>query len=233
MNRMLGLGAVIVASVCLVAPASLACKNAIHRVNDTDIQMLVKAEAALRAGTHLRPIALSVTSRFKSLRYQGPSAGKGNKHGKLRRALAVMAVIAIRSNGEYAPDGIRVRSAKRKQRHLAWATKTLENLVKVRPADNRYKARWAEALMAHGNHKQAIAMLKKLDAKDLMPDARSYQTLALALAAAGDTTSSKRAQAVCKQRSKRWSVCALPGDKAPWEVEDEKEKKKVKGKRVS
>jgi hypothetical protein len=87
----------------------------------------------------------------------------------------------------------------------AWMVTHFRDRLKRDKTSARFKAWLAEAQAADGNPKAALATLKELQAKDLMPDAFAFRVLATL------TTGEERdaALAACKTRAKVKSICEL------------------------
>lgn len=161
------------------APAR-ACVNGVELQVDPKTRDVARAERWLRAGhiRHSMGLAGRTLHELRGRRRTGPLGARLNR---------VLAVSTVRLAGRVdrgtwrgrprLPESDRVEN-------LEWARGVLSDLARGDddPVDH---ARLAEALGALERWAEAARILEDLDRRDLMPDARSYVTLARARDALG------------------------------------------------
>ena len=203
----------VAAGLCCVAPARSvdACHNGVVYELDGDVRQVMTAERLLSGGRPDRALRTAHLAAER-MRRNAPAAGRQ----VIRRAQQVMATAVVRLEGRVdltrrvaAPrtaDGQRVTN-------LRWARDLLGAL---RRGDDQpvLHARHAEAL-AHftETRAEALATLRDLARRDLMPDAYGYRALARLEQLAGEPQASTRALSACEALagSLRRQVCTLPG----------------------
>lgn len=197
-------------ALTLTGGVASACLHRMKVEKDPEVKMLVAAEKDLKKQRYGAALKGALTP-FPSLATETvPTTGTGARVGKLRRAMAIAAVVAVRTGGAMGPNGKKTVKRKIQAKNLNWAVDALGKLAKARSYDNKLQARHAEGLARVGQLPQAKLILDKLALKDLMPDAQSYATLAALKGANGDKLGKKAALKRCKMRSSKKGACALP-----------------------
>lgn len=204
------LGAAVVGALALTPLAAattpaLACGNSYRYELDPKTNLVVKAEEALHEGDYAEAwrLAGDATGPIGE-RVEGKD--KPSALAALRaRSLRVASIAAVRTRGEVA--------GKQDAAHFSsWAVDQLRVLAQ-REAGNPYlQARLAEGL-AHKveGRVEALAILAKLVADDLMPDAQSWLLYA---ELQDDAKEKERGLSQCKLRANDPSTCKLksPGE---------------------
>jgi hypothetical protein len=158
----------------------LACVNGVAR-RDFIIERLVAAEAALERADY-------EGARDKLV---------GVPHGDVALRLRQIDIDALLILRDPQPDDEKIH---------AWIEQHFRDRAKAFPKDVRFKAWRAEAQLAEGNTKGALATITELKTKDLMPDAFAW--LVLAKLSSGEARDA--ALAICKKRTKVKTICVLP-----------------------
>lgn len=198
-------GALALAPVMAVSAPALACGNSYRYELDPKTNLVVKAEEALHEGDYAEAWRLA-TDATGPVGKRVEGQGKPGELQALRaRTLRVATIAAVRTRGE-------VGGKKEAEHFAAWAVDQLRVLAQ-REAGNPYlQARLAEGL-AHKAEGQAeaLTLLSKLVADDLMPDAQSWLLYA---ELQQDAKEKERGLSQCKLRANDPAVCKLksPGE---------------------
>jgi hypothetical protein len=174
-------------------------------VRPTPVQEIASAERALESGNNVNAATI-VARTFPSFR----SINAGDDPLKTR-ALRVMALAIVRTNGDTARAGGWTPSA-----NLDWAVQSLKEIDAKRPNDPSVQADLGEA-MAKVPSKQAdaLAILSKLADKDLMGSPNAYAALAKLRSEKGDVAGSAQAIKRCEEMTKNPGVCRQPNPTQP------------------
>jgi thioredoxin-like negative regulator of GroEL len=97
----------------------------------------------------------------------------------------------------------------RSNKNLEAVTKKLKERSDAKSKDVRFRAWYAEALLATGAKDEARTILAELQTNDLMPDAYAIQ--ALAVLSSGEERYELWKQ--CRARAKNKDICELPDAK--------------------
>lgn len=204
------LGAAVVATLALtpmmaVTTPALACGNSYRYELDPKTNLVVKAEEALHEGDFAEAwrLATDATGPIgKSVEGKDKPSGLAALRA---RALRVASIAAVRTRGE-------VGGTKDKEHVATWAVDQLRVLAQ-REAGNPYlQARLAEGLAQKSEGRaEALALLARLVADDLMPDAQSWLLYA---ELQDDAKEKERGLSQCKLRANDPSTCKLksPGE---------------------
>ncbi len=186
--------AVALALALLAAMAAPAwpCGNPVVLSGDRAVQRVQAAERLLERGDPKGAARLmgSVWIRDEAL---APRAALVRLTARMRRAYGARAHAAERSDA------------------VADMVSEFEDLLVERPDAPAVLARLAEALAAGdaAQRSRAAAIVDDLVARDLMPDARAWRTVAQVRAAAGDADGAAAARATCRTRGGSKRVCRL------------------------
>ena len=189
-----------------------ACGNSYRYELDPKTNMVVKAEEALHEGDYATALrfAVDATGAF-GRSVEGQTDPK--QIAMLRaRGLRVAAIASVRTNGTASLSGNAAKTDP--AANLTWAVAQLRVLAQ-REANPYLQARLAEGLAKSGaSQKEALDILHKLAADDLMPDAAAWQLLAQLEGDAGHAAERDNALTQCKTRASDPSICKV---KAPGE----------------
>lgn len=194
----------LVPAVAVTAPA-LACGNSYRYEIDPKTNMIVRAEEALHEGqfTQAAKLAQDATGAIgKSVEGQDDPPALASLRA---RALRVASIAAVKSEGK-----VDLKSGDQKAT-MAWAVKQLRVLVQREPGNPYLQARLADGLATTGDagEKEALGLLEKLAADDLMPDAGAWQLLASLQAKAGNAGERDKALEQCKKRATNPATCVV------------------------
>lgn len=181
---------VALASTAFVTAPTIAaaCGNAMFVDGDDGVKQVTEAERLLTLGKLSR-----AQDKVDPHRYRFDDAGVQ------KRARIVWATVAFRLGNQSAES---------------WQIKngiaSLERELKTDKDSPVLIARLAEGYAYRAESREkALTMLEDLAARDLMPDAFGYRTLAQLRAAAGNSEAANAALEVCKTMTKRSDVCTL------------------------
>jgi hypothetical protein len=201
---------------------SLACGNSYRYEMKVETTNVVNAERLLDRGKYKR----ALTSAKLTYKHHGTSIMQftSRSNGEQIRAARVIAIATVRLDGKVDLSKPSRRSAKGAKRakpskmiptarvkRLQWAAGQLKVLHELRPADAELLARYAEAVTKLNTPQaaDALAGLEKLAAKDMMPDAMGWVTLATLRSRAGNVAESKAALQACKKQARDDKMCVL------------------------
>lgn len=188
------------------APAE-ACENGVELVVDTVTPRVARAEKALNEGKYtLAAVGIvQVFPRIDKARVtQSPIAG---------RALRIMALAVTRTDGSLtAGKHWQGTTPEAKAQNLQWAIDTLRALHTLYPKKPAVETDLAEALSKVDAHKgEALEILTRLAAKDLITSAQGYAALAKLRDRAGDKSGGAEATKKCESMAKKLEVCRQSG----------------------
>jgi len=158
------------------------CVNGVSYHVELAIQDVQEAERQIEVGNYADALRI----------LDGGSYGDGDLG---RRVEDMRAVIAMRTH--------------KKNEITAWVLPHFRDRMKHNKGEVRYQAWLAEAQLRYGSQTVALALIKELERKDLMPDAFAYLTLAkLNIGAQRES-----ALAACRTREKKdestKSICKI------------------------
>jgi hypothetical protein len=184
-----------------------ACGTEVYRQIDTKTQVVAQAEQALADG-HLRRAAEKAVQAFPALKIVKPGAVP-----LADRALRILALADVRSDGGLVANGFAARSAADHLANLEWAIATLRVLNAQRPNNPSYQTDLGEALArVPAHHQEAQKLLGELAARDLLTSAEGYAALARLRAESGDVSARDEAVKRCEAMSKTPKACAVPAE---------------------
>ncbi len=167
-------------------PSADACLNAMRLSGSKAVKRVAAAERFLNRGKLAKAQSLVEPSDVEF-------AGAGLQ----RKADTVFHTVALRNSKR--PDW---------RQKAALQFFTAEH--KRAPKDPLITARYAEVLaLSDATTAQARTELENLAARDLMPEAQGYATLARLLSKAGEPDQAKAALTACKNMTKQKAVCRL------------------------
>ncbi len=190
-------------------PAS-ACGSFVYREIDTSAQLVSQAETSLADG-HYAKAAAKVVQAFPALKIVKPGSVP-----LADRALHILALASVRSDGALAVNGFKSATAADRATNLAWSVAVLRGLNAKRVNNPAYQTDLGEALAkTPGGHEEAKKILGELAEKDLLTSAEGYAALARLRAEAGDNAARDEAVKRCEAMSKTPRGCAVPAGAAP------------------
>jgi len=166
------------------------------------MQLVAQAEQDLSEGKQAKAATKAIAA-FPVLQPTQPTAAF--------RALRVLALAVVRSDGAVSPGSLRSSTASDRGTNLAWAAQTLRD-QSARHANNpSYRTDLGEALAKIPSERaEALLILGQLADKDLLTTAEGYAALARLRAASGDASARDAAVARCQAMTKNpTSVCAV------------------------
>lgn len=180
-----------------------ACENGVEIVVDEYTPKIARAEKALADGKSVLAAVgvLQVFPLIKTAKVtQSPLTG---------RAMRIMALAAVRLDGALtAGKRWRGTTPEEKAANLSWAIETLRALAKLHANKPSVETDLGEALSKVAEHKEeALKILGKLAAKDLITSAHGYAALARLREAAGDKAGSLVAVKRCEAMAKKVDIC--------------------------
>lgn len=196
------------ASAGLVATAgeAQACGMSVRlepTVKRSPVQEIARAEKALEAGQNLTAAA-AVFGAFPRVRALPPISAAPLES----RALRVVALALVRSNGATDEVGARGGKSAHPGANVTWAVQTLRDMDARRPNDPALQADLGEALAkVPGREDEAFNLLDGLATKDLMGSPFAYAALAKLRAARGDAGGELAAQKRCREMSRNPGIC--------------------------
>ena len=192
-------------AVAAAPGAASACGTAVYREIDDNAQLVAQAEQALSEGRYQKAAAKAVQA-FPALKIVKPGTVP-----LADRALRILALASVRSDGGVTANGFRTKSAGDKSANLDWSVETLRGLNAKRVNNPSYQTDLGEALAKiPAHHAEAQKVLGELAAKDLLTSAEGYAALARLRAESGDTAARDEAVKRCEAMSKTPRVCAVP-----------------------
>ncbi len=182
-----------------------ACGTAVYREIDDNAQLVAQAEQALSEGK-LHKAAAKAVQAYPALKIVKP--------GQLPladRALRILALASVRTDGNLSLGGFKGKTAGEKAANLDWSVETLRGLNAKRPNNPSYQTDLGEALAKVPSlHAEATKLLGDLAAKDLLTSAEGYAALARLRAESGDGSARDEAVKRCEAMSKSPKLCAVP-----------------------
>jgi len=190
----------------MAAPgAASACGTAVYREVDSNAQLVAQAEQALSEGHHQKA-AVKAIQAFPALRIV--------KVGSLPladRALRILALASVRSDGALELGGFKGASAADRSANLDWSIGVLRGLDAKRLHNPAYQTDLGEALAkVPAHHAEAKKQADDLAARDLLTSAEGYAALARLRAESGEGAARDEAVKRCEAMTKTPRVCAAP-----------------------
>jgi len=136
--------------------------------------------------------------------YPNLVAGTPRQGASVARALELMAVAIVRTDGKVSDAGL---ASKTREERLDWARVTLSRIADLKTEDVRLKSHYAEALAKGPAPHHAKQMLEDLAAADLLPNADGFAALGKLRRAAGDVAAAEAAESQCRSMSKGGAFC--------------------------
>jgi hypothetical protein len=166
-------------------------------VKPTPVQEIASAERALEGGNNAYAATI-VARTFPNFR----SITAGND-ALQTRALRVMALAVVRTNGDTARAGGWTQAT-----NLAWAAESLKEINDKRANDPTVQADLGEAYSKIPSKQgEALEILGKLADKDLMGSPNAYAALAKLRSDKGDTNGSAQALKRCEEMTTNPNTC--------------------------
>lgn len=176
---------VMVAVAIAIPGIAFPCANAIRRERDQIVKQLAEVEGLIDKAEYKK-----ATTELAKVPKEISTSSLRARRDDLRALLIL----------RYKKDGD----------STSWITTHFTDRWNADKSAVRFQAWLAEAYLAEGNSEQTLELLKDLKAKDLMPDAFAYVTLAKV--SSGEDR--ENALAECKTRAKAKSICVLPTPKS-------------------
>jgi hypothetical protein len=177
----------------------------IHREIEDRAQLVAQAEQALSEGRFHKAAAKAI---------QAYPALKIVKPGELPladRALRILALASVRSDGGLDVGGFKGRTAGDRATNLDWSVEILRGLNAKRVNNPSYQTDLGEAMAKVPSlHAEAVKLLGDLAAKDLVTTGEGYAALARLRAESGDNQARDEAVKRCEAMSKAPRLCAVP-----------------------
>ena len=219
MLRMVMTGALALSMMIPIHDAD-ACIHGMKQNRDRDMQLLVRAERALKSGKYKRAFKtarrvnsrpIDVTDvRAKRRRNRVRLGSRHGTRGLVERANRVMAVATIRLDGQTRLARKMPRTAKERLANITWAAHTLRTASSQRPHDAFLKSRLGEALaQTPTGRKEALEILESLAKEDFLADAHGYAAFARLLSWSGDQDGKDEALERCMAMAKKKSICTI------------------------
>lgn len=193
-------------AVTLTVPA-LACGNSYRYEIDPKTNLVVRAEEALHEGQYTEAVKLAQDATGAIGKAVEGEADPKSLGALRARSLRVASIAVVKSEGKVALAG--------QKETLTWAVSQLRVLSKREPGNPYLQARLAEGLAKDTTgKKEALEILAKLAADDLMPDAAAWRLLAQLQSDAGNGGERDKAIDQCKKRATDPSTCVVksPGE---------------------
>ncbi len=166
-------------------------------VKPTPVQEIASAERSLEGGNNAYAATI-VARTFPNFR--AITAGADPLQ---TRALRVMALAVVRTNGDTARSGGWTPGS-----NLAWAAESLREINDKRSNDPTVQADLGEALSKIPSKQgEALELLAKLADKDLMGSPNAYAALARLRSEKGDTNGSAQALKRCEEMTRNPNTC--------------------------
>jgi hypothetical protein len=184
---------------------AVACGTAVYREIDSNTQLVAQAEQALSEG-NLRRAADKAVQAFPALKIV-----KAGSVPLADRALRIMALANVRSDGGVVTNGFAAKNAAERAANLEWSIATLRRLSAKRENNPSYQTDLGEALSkVPAYHDEARKVLGELASRDLLTSAEGYAALARLRAESRDAAARDEAVKRCEAMSKTPRVCAVP-----------------------
>jgi hypothetical protein len=191
------------ASACLRA-----MEMPVEKKDDTP-RLVAEAEHALDSGKNAVATAMML-KKFPSLKTSGTGAAAVSPLEN--RAVRIVALASVRSDGAFGvasgtPD-------QKKKANLEWSIASLRKINAARAGDASLQADLGEALAkVVATQKEALGILSKLAADDLIGSPYAYAALARLQVSAGDAQKSAAAIKRCEGMTTTPAICS-PAEKA-------------------
>lgn len=167
--------------------------------------LVAQAEQALSEGKPAKAAALVATA-FPALRHVAPGSLM-----EADRALRVLALASVRSDGRLDAAGLHAGSADERTANLFWAADVLSGLNAHRANNPSYQTDLGEALAKLPDRRDdAVKLLGALADKDLVTSAEGYAALARLRSEPGDEAARLALIKRCESMTKLPGVCAVP-----------------------
>jgi hypothetical protein len=199
------MGVVLPAAVCAATGTASACGDAVYQEIDNRTQLVAQAEQALTEGKFQKAAAKAVQA------YPALKIVKAGTLPLADRALRILALASVRSDGAIAVNGFTSKTSADRTTNLDWSVATLRGLNAKRENNPSYQTDLGEALAKlPATHAEAQKILGELAAKDLLTSGEGYAALARLRAESGDQAARDEALKRCEAMSKTPAVCAAP-----------------------
>jgi hypothetical protein len=177
-----------------------ACINDLVPIEHQRVAVVKRAKALVAEGDYAKAAA-----RIRGMFPDIDQAQPGNDDATAG-ALRVLAVAVARSSGQVSP-----RAAEQKTtptENLEWAVEALRRVNEHRKNEPWRQADLAEAMAKLPKTKaEARTRLERLDARDVLPTAEGYATLATLRGEDGDSKGRAAAIARCRKMTLRPQIC--------------------------
>ena len=200
--RLVVAGVLTLAPVVSAGAPALACGNSYRYELDPKTNLVVKAEEALHEGDYTAAWRLATQATGPVGKQVEGKDAPGELAALRARSLRVATIAAVRTKGAVG--------GKKEAEHVAgWAVDQLRVLT-LREAGNPYlPARLAEGLAQKAEGQaEALTLLAKLAADDMMPDAQAWLLYA---ELQKDPKEQERGLSQCKLRANDPAICKLKG----------------------
>jgi hypothetical protein len=184
-----------------------ACGNAVVFVTDFTVRSVKLAEDKLNDGDPAAAALLvqHVIKKMTEVREVVRRPKPSSADLLVYRGLRVLALAAVRRDGELSPSGKTKPDDRRA--NLFWAVTILEGLAQLKDRDAATMTDYGEALAKVGRSTEAKLILEKLSQNDVLATPYAYAALAGLRAAAGDAHGQEAALAKCTLMAARKSIC--------------------------
>ena len=207
--------ALLVPATLAVAPgAARACGSMLYLAHRNELriparpsssELIAQAEQALSEGKQVQAAATAL---------QAYPALKIVKVGTLPladRALRIVALAAVRSDGGLSTGSFTSKSAADRAANLEWSVEVLRGLDARRANNPTYQTDLGEALARVPAHREEAAkLLGDLADRDLLTSAEGYAALARLRAESGDQGARDALVKRCEVMTKTPAVCRVP-----------------------
>jgi hypothetical protein len=199
------LGFVAPVAVAAAPGGASACGTAVYREIDDSAQLVAQAEQALSEGKFHKAAAKAVQA------YPALKIVKPGQVPLADRALRILALASVRTDGGLNVGGLKGKTAGEKASNLDWSVATLRGLNAKRANNPSIQTDLGEAMAKVPSlHAEARKLLGELADKDLLTSAEGYAALARLRAENGDNQARDEAVKRCEAMSKTPRVCAVP-----------------------
>lgn len=201
------------APAAAVTVPALACGNSYRYEIDPKTNMIVRAEEALHEGQFQQAAKLATDATGAIGKSVEGEADPSSLSPLRARALRVASIAVVKSEGKVNLAIPVARNSDKSVSSMTWAVGQLRVLTKREPGNPYLQARLAEGLARDtATEKEALDILAKLAADDLMPDAAAWQLLAQLQSNANNPGERDKALDSCKKRATNPASCNV---KAP------------------
>jgi hypothetical protein len=182
-----------------------ACGTAVRSIIDDNSVRVSKSEQLL-SDNKFGQAAAGVVAAFPALKIV-----KAGTSPLSDRALRILALASVRTNGALNVGGFKGTTAAEKTANLEWSIDTLRALNAKRLNNPTYQTDLGEALSKlPKHHAEATKILGELADKDLLTSAEGYASLARLRAASGDAAGRDLAVKRCEGMAKEAKACQVP-----------------------